>query len=68
MEEDFKKDIKLVDTTLAGKMFPPDEESKKTAKKNKSKTVSGKKVKTAETKKVKAVADKKVKKTETKNK
>ena len=50
MEEDFKKDIKLVDTTLVNKMFPPDEETQKTAKKNKAKAVSSTKVKKNETK------------------
>ncbi len=50
MEEDFKKDIKLVDNTLVNKMFPPDEEPQKTAKKNKENAVSGKKVKKTETK------------------
>lgn len=49
VEEDFKKDIELVDTTVAGKMFPPDDDTKKTDKAKKTKADDSKKTKNTKT-------------------
>jgi hypothetical protein len=81
-EEDFKKDVALVNDTVVGKMFPPDDEPEKktatkakTVKNDKTKVNSGKETKTTEAvKTVKTDSGKKANntktetKTETKNK
>lgn len=62
MYEDFKKDIKLVDNTVVGKLFPEDDETEKSSK---SKTAKDKKTKNIKAKKTqdtksKTVAVKKI--------
>jgi len=61
MEDDYRKDIALVDNTVVGRMFPPDEPEKKP---------EGKKTEAVKNNKAKAANGKKHKntKTETKNK
>ena len=44
MYEDYKKDVKLIDKTLAGKMFPKDDETKKSSKNKAGKATKSKTV------------------------